>query len=108
MDESPTAEEIIAATRQWLEKAVIGLDLCPFAKAVHVRDQIRYAFSDVETPEELLDELVGELQDLVAADPDEIETTLLIHPKVLIDFLDYNNFLGVADAAVAELGLEGV
>jgi hypothetical protein len=108
MDEPPTAEEIIAATRQWLEKAVIGLDLCPFAKAVHVRDQIRYAVSGAKTPEQLLAELVGELQDLVAADPDEIETTLLIHPKVLIDFLDYNDFLSVADAAVAELGLEGV
>jgi uncharacterized protein len=108
MEEPPTPEEIVAATKQWLEKAVIGLDLCPFAKAVHVRDQIRYTVSDAETPEELLAELVGELQDLVAADPDEIETTLLIHPKVLIDFLDYNDFLSVADAAVAELGLEGV
>lgn len=108
MDEPPTAEEIIAATKQWLEKAVIGLDLCPFAKAVHVRDQIRYTVSGAETPEELLAELVGELQDLVAADPDEIETTLLIHPRLLIDFLDYNDFLSVADAAVAELGLEGV
>jgi hypothetical protein len=108
MEEPPTPKEIIASTRQWLEKAVIGLDLCPFAKAVHVRNQIRYAVSEAETPEELLGELVGELQDLVAADPDEIETTLLIHPRVLIDFLDYNDFLNVADAAVAELGLEGV
>ena len=101
-------EEIVAATRQWLEKAVIGLDLCPFARAVHVRNQIRYVVSDAETPEELLAELFDELQALVAADPEEIETTLLIHPRVLIDFLDYNDFLSVADAAVAELGLEGV
>ena len=105
---SPIAEEIVAATKQWLEKAVIGLDLCPFARAVHVRDQIRYAVSGAQTPEELLAGLVGELQDLVAADSDEIETTLLIHPKVLIDFLEYNDFLEVADAAVAELRLEGV
>lgn len=108
MEDSSAAEEIIAATKHWLEKAVIGLDLCPFAKAVHVRDQIRYTVSGAETPEELLDELIGELQDLMAADPDEIETTLLIHPKVLIDFLDYNDFLSVADAAVAEMRLEGV
>lgn len=103
-----TPEKIVAATQQWLEKAVIGLDLCPFAKAVHVRDQIRYVVSAAKTPEELLAELFGELQALVAADPGEIETTLLIHPRVLTDFLDYNDFLGVADAAVAELGLEGV
>ena len=110
MDESPpaTPEEIVAATQHWLEKAVIGLDLCPFARAVHVRDQIRYAVSGAVTPEELLAELFDELQALVAADPEEIETTLLIHPGVLTDFLDYNDFLAVADAAVAELGLEGV
>jgi len=110
MDERPpaTPEEIIATTKQWLERAVIGLDLCPFARAVHVRDQIRYAVSGAETPEELLAELFEELQALVAADPGEIETTLLIHPKVLADFLDYNDFLELANAAVAELGLEGV
>ncbi|HEX3556452.1 MAG TPA: DUF1415 domain-containing protein [Thermoanaerobaculia bacterium] len=103
-----TAEEIVARTRQWLERAVIGLNLCPFAKAVYVKDQIRYAVSRAETPEALLADLTAELQALVAADPAAIDTTLLIHPQVLTDFLDYNDFLGVADAAVAELGLEGV
>jgi len=101
-------EEIIAATKRWLEKAVIGLDLCPFARAVHVKGQIRYAVSSAATPEALLADLVGELQALAAAAPDAVETTLLIHPGVLADFLGYNDFLGVADAAVAELGLEGV
>lgn len=101
-------EEIIAATQAWLEKAVIGLDLCPFARAVHVRNQIRYVVSEAETPEELLADLIAELQALAAADPEEIDTTLLIHPKVLEDFLDYNDFLGVAEAAVEELGLAGV
>lgn len=110
MDERPpsTPEKIVAATKQWLEKAVVGLDLCPFARAVHVRNQIRYTVSDAVTPEDLLAELFDELQALVATDPGEIETTLLIHPGVLTDFLDYNDFLEVAEAAVAELGLEGV
>src|SRR5436309_13724606 len=103
-----TAEEIIANTRQWLEKAVIGLNLCPFAKAVYVKDRIRYAVSRAETSEALLADLTAELQALMAADPAAIDTALLIHPQVLTDFLDYNEFLGVADAAVAELGLEGV
>jgi hypothetical protein len=105
--DSPTPAEVIAATKSWLERAVIGLDLCPFAKAVHVRDQIRYVVSEAETPEALLDDLLEELRTLAAADPEEIETTLLIHPRVLADFLDYNDFLDVADAAVAELGLTG-
>jgi len=102
-----TAEEITAATRHWVEIAVIGLDLCPFARAVHAGGLIRYAVSAATTPELLLADLLCELQDLNAADPAEVETTLLIHPWVLNDFLDYNGFLDVADAAVADLGLEG-
>ncbi|HSS75806.1 MAG TPA: DUF1415 domain-containing protein [Thermoanaerobaculia bacterium] len=103
-----TSEQILAATKQWLEKAVIGLNLCPFAKAVYFKDQIRYVVSQAMTPGGLLAELTAELQALVAADPLVTDTTLLIHPRVLVDFLEYNDFLGVADAAVAELGLEGV
>jgi len=75
---------------------------------VYLKDQIRYVVSRAATPEDLLGELTAELQALVAADPLEIDTTLLIHPLVLVDFLEYNDFLGAADAAVAELGLEGV
>jgi uncharacterized protein len=103
-----TAERIVADTRHWLETAVIGLDLCPFARPVHEQRRIRYAVSPAETPEALLEDLLAELQALAAADPDEVETTLLIHPGVLGDFLDFNDFLGVAEAAVADLGLEGV
>jgi hypothetical protein len=103
-----TDEEILATTRHWLEKAVIGLDLCPFAKAVYVKDQIRYVVSRAESPGALLDDLTAELRALAAADPKQIDTTLLIHPQVLEDFLEYNEFLGFADAALAELDLEGV
>jgi hypothetical protein len=105
---NPTAAEILTATKHWLEKAIIGLNLCPFARAVYVREQIRYVVSGAETPEALLADLLAELQGLAAADPGEIDTTLIIHPRVLRDFLDYNDFLGVADAAVVDLGLEGV
>ena len=101
-------ELIVTATRRWLEAAVIGLDLCPFARAVHVQDRIRYAVSAAETPEALLADLIDELRALAAADPAQIETTLLIHPGTLADFLDYNDFLGVADAALADLGLTGI
>ena len=93
--------------RHWLEAAVIGLDLCPFAKAVHMRGQIRWVLSEAREPGALLADLIQELQFLAAADPQAVETTLLVHPHTLGDFLDFNDFLDIADAAVAELGLEG-
>ncbi len=99
--------EIVAATTLWLERAVIGLNLCPFAKAVHVKEQIRYVVCRAERPEELLDTLIAELEHLAEVDPAVTDTTLLIHPFVFRDFLEYNDFLDVADAAIVELKLEG-
>jgi hypothetical protein len=100
-------EQIVAATRNWLEKAVIGLNLCPFAKAVYVKEQVRYVVSNATTPEALLETLMDELQLLSDTDPEVTDTTLLIHPFVLDDFLDYNEFLDVADAAVEDMQLDG-
>lgn len=101
-------DTVITATRQWIERAVIGLNLCPFAKAVYVREQIRYVVSAVTSPDALRGELETELRFLVAADSAQVDTTLLIHPRVLGDFLDYNDFLGEADDAIQRLDLEGV
>lgn len=98
----------IADTRRWLERAVIGLNLCPFAKAVYVKQQVRFVLSDASTPEALLEQLAEELLLLRDAPADEIDTTLIVHPDVLQDFLDYNDFLDNADAAVEALDLEGV
>jgi hypothetical protein len=95
-------ETIIAATRDWLEKAVIGLNLCPFAKAVYVKNQIRYVVSDATTPDALLEALMAELRHLRNTDPELLDTTLLIHPYVLTDFLDFNDFLDTVDIATAE------
>ena len=98
----------IESTQAWLEKAVIGLGLCPFAKAVHSKGQIRWVESLAGTPQELLIELGAELQALAAADPIRIDTTMLVHPHVLRDFEDYNDFLDLADALLDELELDGV
>ncbi len=95
-------ETIIADTQDWLDKAVIGLNLCPFAKAVHVKKQVRYAVSSATTEEALLAELMTELRYLQNTDPELVDTTLLIHPYVLTDFLDYNDFLDTVDIATAE------
>jgi hypothetical protein len=107
-DAGGAGDEFIAATRTWLEKAVIGLDLCPFAKPVHASNRIRFAVSFAATPEALLEDLVRELMALAGAEAATVETTLLIHPRVLNDFADYNDYLDVVDAALEELGLDGV
>ena len=100
--------DAIAATRRWIESAVIGLNLCPFAKAVYARQQVRLVLSDASTPEALLEQLGEELLHLRDTPVIETDTTLLVHPDVLQDFLDYNDFLESADALVESLGLEGV
>jgi hypothetical protein len=100
--------DVIAHTRAWVERAVIGLNLCPFAKAVQVKGQVRYVLCAATDTAELLSALCEELDYLAKADPAQTDTTLLIHPGVLNDFLDFNDFLEVADAAVEELELEGI
>ncbi|MDN7675696.1 DUF1415 domain-containing protein [Burkholderia oklahomensis] len=104
---SPPETEILAATRHWLTRAVIGLNLCPFAKSVHVKRQIRYAISRATSLEAALTDLERELRRLEAADPDEIDTTLLIFPNTFGDFLDYNDALWFADRLLQQLRLEG-
>ena len=100
-------ESVIAATLVWLDVAVIGLNLCPFAKAVRHHHQIRVCVSDAITPAQLRDNLSHELLFLSNCDPAVTDTTLLITPGILHDFLDYNDFLYQADRALIELGLEG-
>lgn len=108
MTQTAEHEAIIDNMRQWLERAVIGLNLCPFAKAVHVHGRIRYVVSKARHIDGLLEELERELQALNDADPAICETTLLIHPQLLTDFLDYNDFLEIAEGVVEELELDGV
>ena len=104
----PGEDEAIALTRRWVERAVIGLNLCPFAKAVYVKEQVRLVYSDATTPEQLLEQLGEELLLLRDTPADQVDTTLLVHPHVLQDFLDYNDFLDQADALIEALELDGV
>jgi len=96
------------ATREWVDKAVIGLNLCPFAKSVQIKGQVRYVLSEATTPDALLVDLDRELRHLAAVDPETTDTTLLVHPLVLQDFLDFNDFLELAEALLAERGLDGM
>jgi hypothetical protein len=106
-DTSQPMQQVHADTIAWLERAVIGLNLCPFAKAVHVKGQVRTVVSAATTPEALLEDLENELRRLAQASAATLETTLLVHPGVLTDFLDFNDFLDVADEALDRLDLVG-
>jgi uncharacterized protein len=101
-------DHVLQQTRLWLEKAVIGLNLCPFAKAVYVKNQIRLVVSKARHADDFLEELDRELDLLVATPASEIDTTLLIHPTPFEDFLDFNDFLEIADGVVDEHELDGV
>lgn len=96
-----------AGTRRWLERAVIGLNLCPFAKAVHVRGQIHYAVYTANDEAGLVDALVAEAEALAARSPTERDTTLLIAPNTLADFFDFNDFIARAERRLAREGFEG-
>ena len=94
------------ATRQWLEEIVIGLNLCPFARKELVNNRIRFVVSSANSEEALLTDLQAELRFL-----DEhpgTETTLLVHPGMLTDFDDYNDFLSAADGLLELLALDGI
>jgi uncharacterized protein len=101
-------DQVLTVTRLWLEKAVIGLNLCPFAKAVYVKNQVRLVVSKARHADDLLEELDRELDLLVATPAEEIDTTLLIHPTLFDDFLDFNDFMEIAEGVVDEHGLDGV
>lgn len=103
-----TEKQIIALTSAWVEHVVIGLNLCPFAKPVHTKGQIHYSVSHARDENSLAVDLRLSMQNLIATTPDKIDTYLLIHPWVLTDFIDYNNFLDIADEILDELDLIGV
>ena len=108
MDAAFNHEEVEAAMRRWLERAVIGLNLCPFAKAVYTRDQVRIVVSDADNIDDLREELGEEMLRLRDTPAEEIDTTLLVLTQVLGDFLDYNDFLDEADGLLEALELDGV
>lgn len=100
-------ETVIARTRCWIERVVVELNVCPFARKPYEGGKVRYVVSAAERPEDLIDEVRREFELLRATDAAEVETTVLIHPRVLNDFLDYNDFLSIVDALIEEGGYEG-
>jgi len=107
MLQPPNDDTVIARTRCWIEKAVVALNLCPFARKPYEGEQVRYVVSHAQTPDQLFTDLQHELEHLRQSDPAVVETTVLIHPYVLQDFLDYNDFLGVVDELIETGGYAG-
>ena len=107
MSESSEDQFVVEATRQWLEKVVIGLNLCPFAGSPWRQGRVRVRVSEATCQQQLAQDLAEELLALQAADPADCETTLLIHPRILGEFLEYNDFLELADRLLEDLALDG-
>jgi hypothetical protein len=101
-------ETILANTRLWLEKAIIGLNLCPFAKAVYVKNQVKLVVSQARHLDDFLEDLDRELLFLANCSPEEADTSLLIHPTLFADFLLFNDMMELADQAITDHQLEGV
>lgn len=99
-------DTIIASTRRWLESIVIEYNLCPFAKRELVKNSIHFAVSNANSEEQLLQALEEEIIRL-DSDP-SIETSLLIHPQLLQNFDDYNQFLDLADELIVMLDRDGI
>lgn len=105
---APSDEQVLADMRRWIEKAVIGLNLCPFAKSVYVKNQVRIVVSHARNLDAFLDDLDRELDLLQSTPAEQIDTTLLVHPTLFPDFFVFNDFMGVVDEVVEEHELEGV
>jgi uncharacterized protein len=105
---TPPDHEVIALTRAWLEHVVIGLNLCPFAESVYRQQQVAYQVSHATEEKGLMDDLIAAIEGLMHADPEKTDTALLIHPQALLNFEDYNEFIGWTEEFLEESGLEAV
>ncbi|WP_434777988.1 DUF1415 domain-containing protein [Neisseria sp. Ec49-e6-T10] len=108
LQHSSSDEIILAHTRTWLEKAIIGLNLCPFAKAVYAKNQVKLIVSHARHLDGFLEDLDRELLFLANCPPEETDTSLLIHPRLFEDFLLFNDMMELADQAIIDNQLEGV
>jgi hypothetical protein len=108
LPQPPADEQVLADMRRWIEEAVIGLNLCPFAKSVYVKNQVRIVVSHARHLDAFLDDLDSELEFLRDTPAERVDTTLLVHPTLFPDFFVFNDFLNVVDEVVDEHELEGV
>lgn len=99
--------DAVADTRRWLERAVVGLNLCPFAKAVLVKEQVHFAATAAGDAAGVLEDFERELHDLVACGPQQRDTTLLVIPHGFGDFLEFHDLTGRAERLVRKRGFEG-
>jgi hypothetical protein len=104
----PTLQSAVDDTRRWLERAVVGLNLCPFAKAVLVKQQVHIVATEADDPTGILDAFARELDALASLDPGERDTTLLVVARGMEDFLTFLDVVARAERLLRKRGLEGV
>ena len=108
-DANASLQAVLTPVQRWLEQGVIGLNLCPFARAVHVKGQIRWVvLSGVSDPEDLRQHVRAELQHLAGTQASQIDTTLIILPDALADFVDFGLFVEGLNPLLKREGLKGV
>lgn len=100
------SEKVRDACERWLKDIVVGLQLCPFAKAPLQKKQIRFATSDAATEEQLIDELIKECRYL--DEHQETETTLLICSELLPDFFEFCQFIQWAESSLKKHDWQGI
>lgn len=100
--------DVLTATRGWVERFVIGLNLCPFAGSVAAQGRVRYVMSASRDIDVLYQDLLAEMMFVLESDPQQVETSVLVHPYVLEDFERYLDFLEIVDEAIAAADLEGI
>lgn len=103
---SKSSQAILAESRRWVERVVLGLNLCPFAHEVVKEDRLRYLLSGATDLEGSLLELADEWR-LLDRDP-AISTTLLVYPERYASFDEYLGFLALAEELLRMESREGV
>jgi len=98
--------DVIQTTQHWVDKMVVGLNLCPFAKRSIDHNQLRYVVDTRDDIESITQRLVEELERLV--NDHSIETTLLIHPNFTTEFDAYLDYLSGVDDLIEALGYSGI
>ncbi|MDG1733896.1 MAG: DUF1415 domain-containing protein [Thalassotalea sp.] len=99
-------ERVIDQCKQWLEKIIIGLNFCPFAKKEFVNNTIAYPVLRNVDFESALQGLIEQCEYLT--EHPEISTSLIIFPEEFSYFEDYLYLVSLAEKLLIKQGYEGI
>lgn len=99
-------ERVQAEIDLWIQKFIIGLNFCPFAKKEIERQTVRYKISKTEQVNDALTCLLDEIA--LLEQQSEIQTSLLIFPCGFQIFDQYLELLNRADVLISQGGYSGI